>query len=186
MELTFAQQSTAFLYSLIFGVAAGLLYDIFKIIRMTLCKGKISVFVVDFLYVFIVSLNLFIFSVAYMLGFFRVFVMLGSIFGFIVCRLTLGRLLSLVYCPMIRFTGRVCTKFSQKIKKNLKKLLKNSNKILYNVGKNKGIFRNNDNNSVEKADSFKDEKKHKERKRKHCNLSADRRQRNKGDNSEKA
>lgn len=186
MELTFAQQSTAFLYSLIFGAAAGLLYDIFKIIRMTLCKGKVSVFVIDFLYVFIVSLNLFIFSVAYMLGFFRVFVMLGSIFGFVVCRLTLGRLLSLVYCPMIRFTGRVCTKISQKIKKNLKKLLKNSNNILYNVGKNKGIFRNNDNNSVEKADSFKDEKKHKERNRKHCNLSADRRQRNKGDNSEKA
>ena len=42
--------------------------------------------------------------------------------------------------------------------------MKNSNKILYNVGKNKGIFRNNDNNSVEKADSFKNEKKHKERK----------------------
>ena len=41
---------------------------------MTLCKGKASVFVTDFLYVFIVSLNLFIFSVAYMLGFFRVFV----------------------------------------------------------------------------------------------------------------
>ena len=69
MELTFAQQSTAFLCSLVFGAAAGLLYDIFKIIRMTLCKGKASVFVTDFLYVFIVSLNLFIFSVAYMLGF---------------------------------------------------------------------------------------------------------------------
>ena len=61
MELTFAQQSTAFLCSLVFGAAAGLLYDIFKIIRMTLCKGKASVFVTDFLYVFIVSLNLFIF-----------------------------------------------------------------------------------------------------------------------------
>ena len=70
LELTFAQQSTAFLCSLVFGAAAGLLYDIFKIIRMTLCKGKASVFVTDFLYVFIVSLNLFIFSVAYMLGFF--------------------------------------------------------------------------------------------------------------------
>ena len=77
MELTFAQQSTAFLCSLVFGAAAGLLYDIFKIIRMTLCKGKASVFVTDFLYVFIVSLNLFIFSVAYMLGFFRVFVTVG-------------------------------------------------------------------------------------------------------------
>ena len=128
MELTFSQQTTAFLYSLIFGTAAGLFYDIFKIIRMTFCKSKISVFVLDLIYVLIVSLNLFIFSAAYMFGFVRVFVM------------------------------------SRKIKKILKKLLKNSNKILYNVNKNKGIFRNNDNNSVEKADSFKNEKKHKERK----------------------
>ena len=165
MELTFAQQSTAFLCSLVFGAAAGLLYDIFKIIRMTLCKGKASVFVTDFLYVFIVSLNLFIFSVAYMLGFFRVFVTVGSFLGFVICRLTLGRLLSLVYCPMIRFTESVCVKISQKIKKNLKKLLKNSNNILYNEGKNKGIFRNDNNNSAEKADSFEDEKKHKESKR---------------------
>ena len=105
---------------------------------MTLCKGKASVFVTDFLYVFIVSLNLFIFSVAYMLGFFRVFVTVGSFLGFVICRLTLGRLLSLVYCPMIRFTESVCVKISQKIKKNLKKLLKNSNNILYNEGKNKG------------------------------------------------
>lgn len=90
-----------------------------------------------------------------MLGFVRVFVMFGSIMGFLVCRLTMGRLLSLVYCPLICFSKRLCVKISRKIKKNLKKLLKNSNKILYNVGKNKGIFRNNDNNSVEKADSFK-------------------------------
>lgn len=157
MELTFAQQSTAFLCSLVFGAAAGLLYDIFKIIRMTLCKGKASVFVTDFLYVFIVSLNLFIFSVAYMLGFFRVFVTVGSFLGFVICRLTLGRLLSLVYCPMIRFTESVCVKISQKLKKS-EKLLKNSNNILYNEGKNKGIFRNDNNNSAEKADSFEDEK----------------------------
>ncbi|HJI87281.1 hypothetical protein RO624_02660 [Ruminococcus bromii] len=77
-------------------------------------------------------------------------------------------------------------KISQKIKKNLKKLLKNSNNILYNEGKNKGIFRNDNNNSAEKADSFEDEKKHKESKRKHCGFSADGRRRNKGDNSEKA
>ena len=35
-------------------------------------------------------------------------------------------------------------------------------------------------------DRCKDEKKHKESKRKHCGFSADRRRRNKGDNSEKA
>lgn len=92
-----------------------------------------------------------------MLGFFRVFVTVGSFLGFVICRLTLGRLLSLVYCPMIRFTESVCVKISQKLKKS-KKLLKNSNNILYNEGKNKGIFRNDNNNSAEKADSFEDEK----------------------------
>ena len=93
MELTFAQQSTAFLCSLVFGAAAGLLYDLFKIIRMPLFKGKASLIVKEVHYVFIVSLNLFIFSVAYMLGFFRVFVTVGSFLVFVICRLTLGRLL---------------------------------------------------------------------------------------------
>ena len=110
--------------------AAGLLYDIFKIIRMTLCKGRASVFVTDFLYVFIVSLNLFIFSVAYMLGFFRVFVTVGSFVGFVICRLTLGRLLSLVYCPMIRFTESVCVKISQKLKKSKKAIEKQQQHIV--------------------------------------------------------
>ena len=121
MELTFSQQTTAFLYSLIFGTAAGLFYDIFKIIRMTFCKSKISVFVLDLIYVLIVSLNLFIFSAAYMFGFVRVFVMFGSIIGFLVCRLTVGWLLSLVYCPLIYFGERICVKISRKIKKILKK-----------------------------------------------------------------
>ena len=85
-----------------------------------------------------------------MFGFVRVFVMFGSIIGFLLCRLTVGRLLSLVYCPLIYSGERICAKISRKIKKIL--------------NKNKGIFRNNDNNSVEKADSFKNEKKHKERK----------------------
>ena len=129
-DFSIAQQSTAFLCSLVFGAAAGLLYDIFKIIRMTLCKGKASVFVTDFLYVFIVSLNLFIFSVAYMLGFFRVFVTVGSFLGFVICRLTLGRLLSLVYCPMIRFTESVCVKISQKLKKSKKAIEKQQQHIV--------------------------------------------------------
>ena len=123
MELTFSQQTTAFLYSLIFGTAAGLFYDIFKIIRMTFCKSKISVFVLDLIYVLIVSLNLFIFSAAYMFGFVRMFVMFGSIIGFLVCRLTIGRLLSLVYCPLIYFGERICAKISRKIKKNSEKAI---------------------------------------------------------------
>ena len=174
MELTFAQQSSAFLYSLVLGAAAGLLYDIFYIVRMCFCKGKISAFLIDFIYVTVVSLAMFVFSVAYMRGYVRLFVISGVLLGFSVFRLTIGKLFSKFYCSAIFFARKIIANFSGKIKKILKKLLKNSNKILYNVNKNKGIFRNNDNKSVEKADNFDYEKKHKGKNRKFRSFSADR------------
>lgn len=129
MELTFAQQSTAFLCSLVFGAAAGLLYDIFKIIRMTLCKGKASVLLQTFFMFLSFHLICLFFRCIYA-RIFRVFVTVGSFLGFVICRLTLGRLLSLVYCPMIRFTESVCVKISQKLKKSEKAIEKQQQHIV--------------------------------------------------------
>ena len=142
MELTFAQQSTAFLWSLALGVIFAVAYGPFKIFRMCFCNGKISVFTVDFIYMISASLALFYFSLAYLTGYIRAYTYLGCFIGFLAYRLTIGRLTSKIYSPIICFSKRILKKFGLKIKNFTKKLLKIDNKILYNIKNRISIFRN--------------------------------------------
>lgn len=133
MELTFAQQSTAFLFSFLLGVSSGLLYGILKVFRVFFCSGKVSVFIIDFIYMIIVSLSLFCFSIAYINGSVRIYLYLGCLLGFIIYRLTLGKLLWIVMYPIMRFIISISQKIQNKFKKITKKLLKIGYKILYNI-----------------------------------------------------
>lgn len=133
MELTFAQQSTAFLYSILLGIAFGVIYSPLKAIRVILCKGKASVFVIDFLYAIFVCVTLFCFSLAFVQGYIRIYVLFGALFGFAIYTLTIGTLLFKIYFPIVKFTTIILQKIELKIKKNTKKLLKKVRDILYNT-----------------------------------------------------
>lgn len=135
------QQSVAFLYSLILGVGAGVFYGALKIIRISLCPGKAVLFILDFIFVFFTSLALYIFSIAYLIGFVRVYAIIGIVLGFAFYRMTIGRILEKVYCPVINFVHKLGFKILTKIKKFTKKLLKIAYKILYNVSNIRSIFR---------------------------------------------
>lgn len=141
MELTFLQQSVAFLYSLILGVGVGVFYGALKIIRISLCPGKAVLFILDFIFVFFTSLALYIFSIAYLIGFVRVYAIIGIVLGFAFYRMTIGRILEKVYCPVINFVHKLGFKILTKIKNFTKKLLKITYKILYNISNIRSIFR---------------------------------------------
>ncbi len=158
MELTFAQQSSAFLLSLLLGILAGVLYGILRIFRVLFFSGKIAVFILDFLYMIVVSLALFCFSIAYINGAVRVYLYFGCLLGFVLYRGTLGRLLSSVTLPAARFFTRTSHKIQIKIKIFTKKLLKNVSKILYNNNNKISIFRNK-NKDKEKRDKIINEKR---------------------------
>ncbi len=142
MELTFIMQSTAFIYSLLLGVALGLLYSPFKILRMFFCFGKTAVFVSDIIYMLLASLAVFIFSIAFLQGYVRVYLYLGCFTGFLTYRLTIGMLFSKIYGPIFSFIRKISHKIQIKIKKFTKKLLKIGDKILYNVSNKRRIFSN--------------------------------------------
>ena len=133
MELTVQEQTTAFLYSIVLGIIFGLICGVFKFIRIAFCSGKTTVFLCDIVYVLTLFLSVFFFSLAYLYGYIRLYVFIGAFLGIILYRLTLGRIFSKIYCPVISFIKNLFSKIIFKIKKNIKKLLNFTNKILYNT-----------------------------------------------------
>lgn len=133
MELTFQEQSIAFLYSIILGLVFGVIYGLFKIFRMTCLSGKVSVFLCDVVFMLLLFLVIFYFSLAYLYGYIRVYVIIGSFMGIVLYRVTLGALLSKIYTPLIFAVKKQSNKIKIKIKKIMKKLLNFPKKILYNV-----------------------------------------------------
>ena len=77
MELDFAQQTTAFLWSIIPGIALGLIYGIIKFLRALFKIGKAGTFVLDIIFMIVFFLSVFIFSLAYIYGYIRAYVIAG-------------------------------------------------------------------------------------------------------------
>ncbi|WP_405352302.1 spore cortex biosynthesis protein YabQ, partial [Ruminococcus sp.] len=77
MEIDFYIQSQAFLYSLLLGVALGVVYGIFKFIRTAFLSTKASVIIADIIFMLIASISLFFFSLATLFGYVRIYVVFG-------------------------------------------------------------------------------------------------------------
>ena len=135
MEIDFYIQSQAFLYSLLFGVGLGMLYGVFKFIRVAFLSTKTAVIIADIIFMLIASIALFLYSLAMLYGYVRIYIVFGALCGFLAYRFSLGKLISRIYCPIIQ-------KIKTKFKKITKKLLKSSNNILYNMSKKIDTFRN--------------------------------------------
>jgi hypothetical protein len=161
VELTFAQQSTAFLYSILLGIAFGIAYAPFKIFRLAFCLKKVSIFITDFIYMMLVSVVVFYFSIAFLLGYVRFYVYIGCVLGFLLYRLTLGRLFSKIYSPIILFCKKISQNTMIKIKNFAKKLLKIACNILYNIRsktRTSRIFKNKNSNVNDKRAIEENEK----------------------------
>lgn len=142
MELTFAQQSVAFLYSLLLGVGFGIFYAPFKMFRLAFCSKKSSVIAVDIFFMLCVSVVIYYFSLVFIMGYVRIYVFAGSLIGFLAYRLTLGALFSKIYVPIISFVKKITNKIVLKLKNFTKKLLKITRNILYNIINRRNIKKN--------------------------------------------
>ena len=137
MEIDFYIQSQAFLYSLLFGVGLGMLYGVFKFIRVAFLSTKTAVIIADIIFMLIASIALFLYSLAMLYGYVRIYIVFGALCGFLAYRFSLGKLISRIYCPIINAINVIIQKIKTKFKKITKKLLKSSNNILYNMSKKK-------------------------------------------------
>ena len=126
---------------MVLGLMFGVLYTPFKIFRIAFCSKKVSVYVADIIFMLVITVSIFYFSLAYLFGYIRIYVLLGSMAGFFAYRLTIGRLFSKFYCPVIAFFKALSHKIHLKIKKIAKKLLKIAYNILYNVSTKINIYK---------------------------------------------
>ena len=134
MELSFWQQTAAFLWSLVLGGALSVLYGALKFLRFCFSFGKAATFVCDVLFMLTSAVALFMFSLGFLNGAVRVYVLLGALTGFLTLRLTVGRWFFCLYRPVICLCGKYRNKIFAKCKLFAKKLLKKGLGLLYNVG----------------------------------------------------
>ncbi len=166
MELNFYQQSIAFLWSIPLGVAIGVFYGVIKFIRIVFDFRKTATIISDIVFMLISTVAIYLFSIAYIQGFVRIYVFIGCIIGFLLYRLSLGRLITKIYRPIVKFISNIIDIISTEFKKIAKKLLKNIHSILYNNNGKRVIFRNRlQKATVDKRDiDFNEEKKAKRKK----------------------
>ena len=137
MELSFAQQSAAFLWSVALGASLAVLYGIFKFIRFSFSPGKAAVFLLDVLFMLSAAVSCFLFSLGFIQGYVRFYVFIGAAIGFAAYRMTVGRLTFILYSRFVLVCRKILNKILRKLKLFAKKLLKICHKILYNVGNRK-------------------------------------------------
>ena len=144
-----------------FGFLLGMLYEVFRVLRILLTKAKYVVFW-DLLYMTVCAILTFLFLLTYGNGVMRTFCFFALIGGWTVYYLTLGKVtegiidLSLirikrlfkflkmfVLCPIMKFFEllkrpfksfrQICIKFLKKVLKKFKFHLKFTNRMLYNL-----------------------------------------------------
>lgn len=133
MELSFAKQSIAFLYSIPFGAAIGTIYGVLKIIRIAFSLKKGAVIALDIIFMLFCSLCVFFYSLGMLDGYIRIYVILGAMLGFFIYRLTVGKILQRILNPIILAVIKIIAAILTKIKIFAKKLLKIGYDILYNI-----------------------------------------------------
>lgn len=90
MEHNFMNQLIIFGYSCILGAVLGVLYDLFRIIRMIINTRNIAMFVQDVIYFVVSGLITFAFVLAFNRGESRFYILAGEGIGWIAYHLTLG------------------------------------------------------------------------------------------------
>ena len=132
MELTFAVQSAAFLYSLLPGILIGVIYGLFKLLRTVFNFSNVMTFAADVAFMIISAVLIYLYILAFLSGYVRLYLLPGILAGFLAYRLTLGKLLCKVYRPFFMLLKRLFSAVSKKIKIFAKKVLKKLRSLLYN------------------------------------------------------
>ncbi len=89
-SLSLATQTRNFLLSLGLGFLLGMLYDVFRIIRLIISKGKATVVIFDVLYCTVLAFVTFVFFITVNEGEFRFYLLFGEFIGFSVYYFSLG------------------------------------------------------------------------------------------------
>ena len=142
-DVAIAAQTRLFMMSLGFGFLLGVVYDLCRIARLTVTRGKAAVFFMDVFYFLSAGIAVFLFMLAFNGGEIRFYLLLGIVLGFLIYYFTFGafvlkwsnriirglrRMIRAVFrfltAPFRWLWGRI-RKFSGKVRAKLPAKLKN-------------------------------------------------------------
>lgn len=132
MYMAFSPPSKIFLMSIFLGFSFGALWDIFRILRLSIPSGKIFIFIQDVIYCLIICLSTLIFFYFFTFGGFRLFVFIGEFFGFIIYYFTIGHIVFNIFKIIIHFLHKIIWFLTWPFRKFLTKIICFLKKKLYN------------------------------------------------------
>ena len=107
MEISVSQQAAVFLFAVAFGTALGVLYDIFRIIRIAVKCGTVSVFLQDLVFFTFCALLTFLYIFYTNSGDVRFFIIFGEFLGFVLYICSVGALVMRAAPVLITAVKRV-------------------------------------------------------------------------------
>ncbi len=155
-SLSLATQTRNFLFSLGLGFIMGIFYDLFRIVRLSISKGKTAIIIFDLLYCVFFAISTFVFFIVVNEGEFRLYLVLGEVLGFSVYYFSLGaiifskaeflvdktkksikRIFKVLFSPIKWIFIKIKGVFDKLLKKGRKrsKNIKNKSKFLLKVDK---------------------------------------------------
>lgn len=162
--LTIADQTRLFLLALGLGFLLGVVYDLFRVIRMAFTMRRAGVFIQDVLFFLTCAAATFIFLLAVNQGEIRGFIIAGESLGFLIYYFSFGllaikvssflvqtvrrffHLVSLPFRALFRLMRRLFGKIGISVKKTSKKIakkskfnLKHHKTLLYNLVRKAGL-----------------------------------------------
>lgn len=160
-----SSQTRNFLFSLGFGALTGILYDILRIVRMSVSSSKKALYITDFIFVFAASVATFLFCLTVTDGQLRFYVIFGEALGFTIYYFSFGiiavrfstKTVEKIRSFFKKFFGLICAPFRKifsraagfvkksafkskkavkESAKNAKILLQSNKSLLYNLNVN--------------------------------------------------
>ncbi len=169
MYMALAPSTLLFFYSILTGAVLGVVYDIFRILRIACPPKKIAIIVQDVIFALICIITTLMFLQFFTNGALRFFVLIGEFLGFLLYYLTIGviviktarviinivkKIIYIVIWPFRKIFGWIFSKLSPILNRfiqKLRKILKITKKrllfypgILYN-NRNRRAFSSNKN-----------------------------------------
>lgn len=115
MQITLSNQIYVFVIACLFGVILGIIYDLFRILRIVIRWTKIQIIFQDILYFSLSGVLTFLFMLAVNLGEVRLYIVVGEFLGWLVYYLTVGELVLKGTLFVVRILEKVFRKIKQKL-----------------------------------------------------------------------
>ena len=138
---TVSEQTRLFLWSCVLGAFLGIVFDIFRVIRIIKKHSSVAVFIEDILFIIFSSICIFIYIMEQARGEIKFFIFFGAFLGFILYIVSVGNfivnviksivlfiksILKKIYLkiikPILRFINHICQKCFNKFVGNCLKL----------------------------------------------------------------